>query len=186
MKKHNNLLKCVLKTATNSYPIQIDETISIGMGQPSFDPEDIGLLKSEFANELNLPGVIYHTSCVSIGNPHLVLFCKNIPKEREIITLGSMLENHSLFKNRINVLFAQVVSGNEIALSVFERGAGLTMACGSGACAAAAVAFAENFVSSKNVLVHQKGGILSISHDESGNILQSGPACHVFSGEMDI
>ena len=94
--------------------------------------------------------------------------------------------NHSLFKNRINISFAQIVSSNEIVLSVFERGIGLTLACGSGTCATVAVALVKNFVSQKDVLVRQKGGDLTISMDDVGNIFQSGPAYHVFSGEIAI
>ncbi|MDR2724353.1 MAG: diaminopimelate epimerase [Holosporaceae bacterium] len=193
MKKCNDVSKCFLRVDKRSYPIQVDGKIRVGMGQPSFDPRDVGLSKlspdvSQLHSELNLPLdlSIYYASCVSIGNPHLILFCKNIPEEKKIISVGAQLENHTLFENRINVSFAQIISDDEIILSVFERGVGLTQACGSGACATVSVARAQNIISSQNVLVRQMGGSLMIHQDKEGNIFQSGPAFYVFSGEMEI
>jgi diaminopimelate epimerase len=192
MKKRSGLSKCTLNTVKRSYFIKMGDEIRVGMGRPSFDSEDIGFSKSGITSsvmdELDLAEdiAIRHAFCVSVGNPHLILFCENIPEEEKVISLGAQLENHSLFKNRINVSFAHVTSAGEIILSVFERGVGLTKACGSGACAAAAVAHTENIVSSRDVLVKQKGGSLMISFDEDGNIFQTGPAFHVFSGEIEI
>jgi diaminopimelate epimerase len=193
MKKRNGLSKCTLKTAKKDYPIFEKGAIYVKMGQPSFKLKDIGVSKSiasssALMDELSLPADIgiYHAACVSIGNPHLVLFCKDLPEEKEIIALGDLLGNHPLFKNRINVSFACVVSESEIVTTVYERGVGLTRACGSGACATAAIAFAHNIVSSTNVLVKQRGGTLAIYRDNEGNIFQSGPALWVFGGEIEI
>jgi diaminopimelate epimerase len=96
------------------------------------------------------------------------------------------LGNHLLFKNRINVSFAYISGKNEITLTVYERGAGLTLACGSGACATAIVAYINHMVSSKEISVKQKGGELMIRTDESMNVFQIGPACYVFSGEINL
>ncbi|MDR2645895.1 MAG: diaminopimelate epimerase [Holosporaceae bacterium] len=193
MKKRNRFSKCTLKTAKKDYPISVNGTICIKMGRPSFKLQDAGVSKSvasssALMDELSLPADIgvYHAVCISVGNPHLVLFCKCLPEEKEVIALGDLLGNHSLFENRINVSFAHVVSESEITTIVYERGVGLTKACGSGACATAAAAFAHNIVLSRNVLVKQKGGTLIISRDSDGNIFQSGPAFLVFSGEIEI
>jgi diaminopimelate epimerase len=193
MKKRNGLSKCTLKTTKKNYPISENGVICINMGQPSFKLEDIGASKSiasssALMDELSLPANtgIYHAACISVGNPHLVLFCEDLPEEKEIIILGNLLGNHSLFKNRINVSFACVISESEIVTTIYERGVGLTRACGSGACAVAAIAFAHNIVSSTNVLVKQKGGTLTIYCDNEGNIFQSGPAFWVFWGEIEI
>ncbi|MDR0753182.1 MAG: diaminopimelate epimerase [Holosporaceae bacterium] len=193
VKKRNGLSKCTLKTTKKDYPISGNGTIYVKMGRPSFKLEDIGVSKSianlsALMNELNLPTDIgiYHAACISIGNPHLVMFFEDLPEEKDVIALGNLLGNHSLFENRINVSFARVISEGEIIATVYERGAGLTRACGSGACAIAAVAFAHNMVSSTNVLVKQTGGTLIISRDNEGNIFQYGSASWVFSGEIEI
>ncbi|MDR1982939.1 MAG: diaminopimelate epimerase [Holosporaceae bacterium] len=194
MKKRQGLSKCTLKTTKKVYPILIrNEKVCIEMGQPSFNLKDIGILQPDvdplsILEKLELPRDlgIYHVSCVSIGNPHLILFCKNILAREKIISTGALLENHHLFKNKINVSFAYVKSKSEIILSVFERGAGLTLACGSGACASVATAYINGIIERENIFVKQRGGSLMISLDKNVNIFQTGPAVYVFSGEMEI
>jgi diaminopimelate epimerase len=199
IKKKEKLSKCILVASKKAYPIQIDKEICVEMGKPSFNPKDIGLVEDvenyeEELNQLHLSKYgIYKFSCISVGNPHLVLFCKNILDENAMMSLGSTLENHRTFKNKINVSFVYIESKNEIVLTVFERGAKLTQACGSGACASAAV-YCANFLAdescesrkSKEIFVKQKGGTLLISIDNEGNIFQTGSALYVFSGEIEI
>jgi diaminopimelate epimerase len=191
MKKYKGLRKCTLKTTQKNYPLEINKEICIGMGQPSFNPKDIGssdLNPPSMLEKLELPRDlgVYFAACVSVGNPHLVLFGRNILDAEKIISVGSSLENHQLFQNKINVSFAWVKPKNEIILSVFERGAGLTFACGSGACAAAVIAHTNGFIEEENILVTQRGGSLMISLDKNLNIFQTGPAKHVFSGEIEV
>jgi diaminopimelate epimerase len=190
MKKQNGVLQFTLRTKKKSYPIQVDKDICVNMGEPSFDPEEIGVpenVTSEFMlKKLNLPNDVYHASCISVGNPHLVLFCNNILDEGKMKSLGTRLENNSLFKNKINVSFAHVTEKGEIDLTVFERGAGLTLACGSGACAAAAVAYIDHIILSKKILVKQRGGKLFILIDDNLNISKIGPASHVFYGWIEL
>ncbi|MDR0632249.1 MAG: diaminopimelate epimerase [Holosporaceae bacterium] len=193
MQKRCGLSKFTLESAGKSHSIKTNGEIRVGMGQPSFDSEDIGISKVgvdplSVLEELNLPKNlgIYHASCVSVGNPHLVLFSRDILNEKDIMSVGPSLKSHPLFRNKINVSFACVVSENEIALSVFERGVGLTFACGSGACAVAIVAHVSNVIPATDILINQKGGSLTISLDEEMNIFQTGPAFHVFQGEIEI
>jgi diaminopimelate epimerase len=193
MKKRRGLSKCTLKTTQKNYPIQIGQEIRIDMGRPSFNWEDIGILRSDVNTLSMLEELepledldIYLASCVSMGNPHLILFCKNIPDMDRIISIGASLDNCPLFKNKINVSFAHIKSKNEIILSVFERGTGPTLACGSGACAAVAAAHVNGFIEGENILVKQRGGTLMIFIDKNLNISQTGPAEYIFSGEIEI
>jgi diaminopimelate epimerase len=190
MKKRNGASQFTLRTKKKIYPILVtDSEICVNMGQPSFNPEEIGFLgadQTSLRQKLDLPSEVFHVSCISVGNPHLVLFCEKILDEEKITELGASLENHSLFKNKINVSFAHITHKNEIALTVFERGVGLTLACGSGACATAAAAFVNRIILSKKIFVKQKGGELMVHSDDDLNIFQTGPASYVFSGEIDL
>jgi diaminopimelate epimerase len=187
MKKHSPSANILLRTSIKDYPIKIDGEICVNMGAPSLDPKEIGIdcdHVSSISKKLNLPKEIYDAFCISVGNPHLVLFCKNIFEKEKIIEIGAALEQHPLFKYKINVSFAHIADKNKIDLTVFERGAGLTLACGSGACAAAAAAHINRIISSDEILVKQKGGDLKICLDKDGNIFQIGSASHVFLGEI--
>ena len=117
---------------------------------------------------------------VSVGNPHLVFFVDDILSVQH---MGEELEHHPLFPNRVNVGFAEVVSRSKVNLQVWERGVGLTLACGSGACAAA-VAGSVTGLTDNNVCVVQPGGELSIEFDCSGELLMTGPAEIVFRGRI--
>lgn len=182
LNKRYGVKNCVLKTKTRDYPIIIGDTISVDMGTPSFDDEDIGLVNS--LDEVKKEFPEFDMFCVSVGNPHLVLFPQRTLSEDEIKFVGAKLESHPTFKKRINVSFACVKSENEIELSVFERGVGLTLACGSGACATACVARKNYLVKSDCISVIQKGGTLKITIDKNEHIWQAGSATYVFHGEI--
>ncbi|MDR2107492.1 MAG: diaminopimelate epimerase [Holosporaceae bacterium] len=188
MKERYGKPKFLLKAGGKICPILAEDEISVDMGKPSFDPEDIGFSKPvpdplSVTEHLPCDADVSVASCISVGNPHLVLFVPEAPTAERTASLAKMSEN-SLFRNKINVSAAFVKSENEIILSVFERGAGPTLACGSGACAAVAVARLKGLVKSEKVRVYQRGGILTVSVDNEGNILQSGPASFVFCGEI--
>ena len=120
---------------------------------------------------------------VSMGNPHLVIFVDDI-SEVDINGLGPALENHPLFPNRVNVEFAQILSNGDIRMRVWERGSGITMACGTGACATA-VAAAYTGKCGRESSVIMDGGTLKIKWDETdGHVYMTGPAVKVFDGEM--
>lgn len=127
-------------------------------------------------------GVDLRMTCVSMGNPHVTIYCTdvaNIPLE----TIGPVLEHAAIFPRRINVHFVQVVSPREVIMRTWERGSGITLACGTGACSVA-VAGVLTGRSARNVLAHLPGGDLELdwpSNDSS--VFMTGPATEVFSGE---
>ncbi|MCM8535660.1 MAG: diaminopimelate epimerase [Lentisphaeraceae bacterium] len=164
------------------------DQVKINMGAPSFAPQNIGLTNNSemIGTEFNFTDDIQRTiTCVSMGNPHCVQFVdstKNCPLESE----GPIIENHSLFANRTNVEFIEILSKDEINMRVWERGTGETLACGSGACGAVAAAIKNNLTNS-TVKVNLLGGILSITWDKADNcIYMTGPATFVFDGVWQI
>ncbi|MHB0975989.1 MAG: diaminopimelate epimerase [Candidatus Aquicultorales bacterium] len=125
------------------------------------------------------PGV-----CVSMGNPHCVVFVDDLEKA-PVLTEGPVIETNPLFPNKTNVEFARVVSPTEIDLRVWERGVGETLACGTGACATA-VAANLNGLTSRAVSINLPGGRLSIDWRDDDRVIMTGPAVEVFTGEIDL
>jgi diaminopimelate epimerase len=124
-----------------------------------------------------------HPIAVNVGNPHVVFFVEN-PLEVDLHELGPRIEHDAAFPERINVNVAQV-AGNDIYLKTWERGAGLTLACGTGACATAVAAIrSRRAVSPVKVTMH--GGVLTISWEPGQPIRMRGTATHVFEGELDL
>lgn len=158
--------------------------VTVNMGQPSFSPAAVGLsVDKDFCNEPYsfTDDITRSITCVSMGNPHCVQFVKsteNCPLESE----GPIIENHSLFKNRTNVEFVEVLSRSEVNMRVWERGTGETLACGSGACAVAAACIA-NGLTDRSIKINLRGGQLEISWNSNDNcIYMSGPATFVYDG----
>ena len=123
---------------------------------------------------------------VNVGNPHLVLFVDDMPSIEAIKEIGKKIENNPIFPQKINVGFVKKISDDTIELRVFERGAGLTLACGSGALAASIAAKEEgSFILTNTIFVHQKGGNLKVEFLDNGNCIQTAAADYVFSGIID-
>jgi diaminopimelate epimerase len=122
-------------------------------------------------------------SAVAVGNPHLVLFVDDVAAFN-LEKTGPSLENHPLFPHRINVHIAQVVDATHIKQRTWERGAGLTLDCGTGACAVAAAGYRTGR-SDRKVEVQLPGGCLAIEYLENGNVEMTGPAETVYEGEID-
>lgn len=182
MKMRHGVSSCVLKTRKQEYTINLaNNLINVDMGVPSFQKDDIGIvgdlskLKSQYFNKM---------FCVSIGNPHLVVFPDEPLSDDEIRMIGAQLESSDTFANRINVSFAYPLSEDRLSLSVFERGVGLTMACGSGACATSYVAYRNGLIPSNRIYVEQKGGALQVTITEDNRVWQAGSATYVFCGEI--
>lgn len=123
---------------------------------------------------------------VNVGNPHLVLFVDDMPSTEAIKEIGRKIENNSIFPQKTNVGFVKKLSEDTIELMVFERGAGLTLACGSGALAAS-IAFKQegSFILTNTIFVYQKGGNLKVEFLDNGDCIQTGTADYVFSGILD-
>lgn len=150
------------------------ETVTVDMGEPS-KMETI-----DFRNKLP-----YVSTTVSMGNPHLVTFVDDI-NQIALPEIGPKLENDPLFPDRTNVEFAQVLENNKIRMRVWERGSGITQACGTGACATAVAAFMEGKAGRKSDII-MDGGTLTIEWDEKTNhVLMTGPAVKVFDGTIEI
>jgi diaminopimelate epimerase len=121
---------------------------------------------------------------VSMGNPHAVQIVENAA-QASVLEQGPLIENHAAFPKRVNAGFMQVLNRHEICLRVFERGAGETLACGTGACAAVVTGIRWGLLDSK-VLVHTHGGDLTIEWAGQGSVFMTGPAVTVFEGEINI
>jgi diaminopimelate epimerase len=120
-------------------------------------------------------------TCVSMGNPHLVLFCRDVASV-PLTTVGPILERHPLFPRRINVHFVQPHSKGEVTMRTWERGSGITLACGTGASAVCvAGALADRI--DRRILAHLPGGDLELEWGDDDHVYMTGPAVEVFSGE---
>ncbi len=176
----------VLKTLLGKLVINVkdDDLISVNMGKPIFDPEKIPVNfdKQQNSYQFIINEQVIDAVILSIGNPHCVI-CVNDIATTPVKELGQIISTHELFPLQVNVGFMQILNRQEIKLRVFERGAGETKACGSGACAAVVAGIKLNLLD-KNVTTHLLGGDLNIAwHD---NIMMSGPAVTVFQGEINL
>ena len=167
--------------------LEHDNQVTVNMGVPEFEPAKVPF-RAQKAEKTYLLRVAEQTvmcGVVSMGNPHCVLEVENV-KTAPVETLGAELESFDRFPERVNVGFMELVSANEIRLRVFERGAGETMACGTGACAAAVVGIAQGKLRDR-VKVHLPGGTLQIAWKGPGTpVFMTGPAEHVFDGEFEL
>jgi len=157
--------------------------VRVDMGEPKLLRREISMLgEGDTAIEipLEVEGEIWEATCLSMGNPHCVIFVPRI-EEAPVTELGPKLEHHPLFPQRTNVEFIQIQNPREIKMRVWERGAGETLACGSGACAAA-VASALTGRTEREVVVHLPAGDLHIDWAANNHVFMSGPATRVFEG----
>jgi len=162
--------------------------VRVDMGEPILNPRDIPVDSGmeRFINEpVEIMGEEYHVTCVSMGNPHAVTYVGNV-KEFPLERIGPLMENHPLFPRRINAEFVEIVSRTHLKMRVWERGAGETMACGTGACAVL-VASCLNGLSERKAMVELLGGNLTIEWNEENNrVYKTGPAVSVFKGFLDF
>lgn len=164
-----------------------DGNVTANMGEPKFEPKDIPLQanKQEQTYLLRAADKTVLCGAVSMGNPHCVLEVDDI-KSAEVSTLGPALEKHERFTEGVNVGFMQIVNRRNIKLRVFERGVGETSACGTGACAAVVIGVSQGKLDN-DVNVELPGGKLQIRWKGQGNpVKMTGPAEHVFDGQIHI
>lgn len=158
--------------------------VTVDMGQPRFDWDDIPLA---YAMDTAAMPVGWDTlqapMAVNVGNPHVVFFVKEADAV-DLARLGPQIERDPLFPQRVNVNVASI-DGDGLKLRVWERGAGLTRACGTGACATAVAAIRKKIVGGP-VDIHLPGGSLQIAWSPGSSIRMTGPAVHVFTGEIDV
>ncbi len=163
--------------------------IRVDMGAPLLRRADIPMTGAEdgsrFVTEtLSVGGRELDVTCVSMGVPHCVVRVDDVDAF-PVTEIGPLIENHPLFPRRTNVPFVQVLSDSELKARVWERGAGLTLACGTGACSCV-VAGALNGWAGRSALVHLEGGDLRIEWLSDGRVLMTGPAAEVFTGEFPL
>lgn len=167
--------------------LQDDGQVTVNMGAPRFAPAQIPFEAKQQATtyELPLASETVTVSAVSMGNPHAVMLVDNV-HTAEVASLGPQIESHARFPQRVNAGFMQVLNEHEINLRVYERGSGETLACGTGACAAAVSGIQLGTLQSP-VKVHTRGGILTIQWAGGESpVLMTGPAEIVFDGEIEI
>ena len=160
--------------------------IKADMGTPELNPRLIPVdLPGEMVlrHRLQIMGQTWFITCVNMGNPHAVLFVRD-PEVVDLPTIGPMIEHHPLFPRRTNVEFVRVIDRGILQMRVWERGAGETLACGTGACAAFAAARSRGRCGDQ-VHVRLPGGVLEVEQ-RGANIFLTGPAHRVFEGEASI
>lgn len=160
-------------------------TIKVDMGEPRLKPSEIPMTFTETDQVVNAPlvvdGVEYHITCVSMGNPHCIVFVDQID-EVDLSVIGPKIETHPAFPRKTNVEFVQVINKEKVRMRVWERGAGITMACGTGACATL-VSGALNGKIERKAVIELDGGELLIEWGSDNHVYMSGPATEVFRGE---
>ncbi len=162
--------------------------VSVDMGKPVLTPADIPvLLPGERAIDIRhlLAGEVQRFSCVSMGNPHCVIFCEDIDA-LDLERIGPDYENDPLFPERVNTEFVEVIDAHTLKMRVWERGSGETLACGTGACATAVAAVLCGHCNiDTDITVRLRGGNLSIRYTGE-TVIMTGPAAVVFEGEVSL
>lgn len=161
--------------------------VEVNMGEAITDPKKIPVLfdKDMVVNEkMDVCGEEYRVTCVSMGNPHCIVYMNNIDN-LEIEKIGPKFENHKLFPERINTEFVEVIDRNTLKMRVWERGSGETLACGTGACAVTVASVLNGFCNKdEEVTVKLLGGDLKIKYLSNGLVYMTGPAEFVFEGRI--
>lgn len=165
------------------------ERVRVNMGKPRLTKAEIPMLgdpqgEKTVGQPLNILHTTFTITTVSMGNPHCVIFVDDV-ENFQVEKYGPLIENHDLFPRRTNVEFVQIISRTEVRQRTWERGAGETLACGTGA-SAVCVAGALNGLTEKRILNHLSGGDLELEWADDGHLYMTGPATEVFSGEIDL
>jgi len=189
--EHGLTQKDTLQVETAGGPLQLireaDGQVTVDMGVPRLEPADIPFLAD--ARDLTYPievnNISLEIAAVSMGNPHAVLRVDSVDSA-PVAELGPALEGHARFPERVNVGFMEIVDANTMRLRVYERGAGETLACGSGACAAVVAGSLQEHLSAR-VKVLLNGGELVVSWAGEGQpVLMTGPATTVYQGQIEL
>lgn len=164
------------------------DAVKVNMGSPILKATDIPVISENeevISETIEIEGNVYEMTCVSMGNPHAVVFMEDV-ENLDIEKIGPYFENHVRFPKRVNTEFVKVIDRNTVQMRVWERGTGETLACGTGACATV-VACILNGLTEEKVTVKLLGGELHIRWDQAENLVyMTGPAETVFEGEIKI
>lgn len=159
------------------------ERVRVNMGRPRLLPAEIpvDLPGERIVNELlEVAGRSYRMTCVGMGNPHATIYVDDVAAV-DLATVGPLIEHHAFFPRRTNVHFVEVHSPQEVTIRTWERGSGITLACGTGA-SAVCVAGVLTGHTGRRIMAHLPGGDLELEWAEDGSVLLTGPAVEVFSG----
>lgn len=164
------------------------ELIRVDMGKAILEPANIPV-NSDAERFISVPtevdGKTYDITCVSMGNPHAVVFMDSI-ESLDLEKIGPCFENHKLFPNRINTEFIRVIDEHTLDMRVWERGSGETFACGTGACASAVAAVLNGCCKrDEEILINLRGGDLRITYQSDETVLMTGPAAFICDGTVD-
>ncbi len=164
------------------------DRVRVNMGPPRLSRAEIPMngapVAQVVAEELTVLDKTFKITCVSMGNPHCIIYVDDVDSF-PVTTYGPLIENHQLFPRRTNVEFIQIISRTEVKQRTWERGAGETLACGTGA-SAVCVAGVLNNVTDRKILNHLAGGDLELEWVENGPVFMTGPATEVFNGDISL
>ena len=189
MKGLTNKISISVSTKKGKMTLKVedDDQITVNMGEPVFEPNKIPFkaTQAEKTYLLRAEDKTLFCGAVSMGNPHCVTVVDDVDNY-DVDKYGPLVEGHERFPERVNAGFMEIVSPNEVKLRVYERGAGETQACGSGACGAVAIGIMQELLG-EDVKVYLPGGDLQISWKGPGYpLFMTGPATHVYDGQLSI
>ena len=189
IKDKNNITVETLSGVKHLYILENNDNealVKVDMGKPDLSSKNIPMIldKDRVINEpITLNNEVYNITCVSMGNPHAVIFCDEVYSAK-VKEVGSKLSSHKIFPEGVNVEFVGVVDKNNITMRVWERGSGETLACGSGACGSVVAAVENGFCNkNENIAVHLRGGKLTVNYSDD-RVFLTGNAVRVFEGEV--
>lgn len=177
--------KAGIKTLTLNVVGKYVDTVKVDMGIPKYESECIPVISNtKIAKNLKIEILdkIFDVTCVSMGNPHTVIFVDDVDSF-DVKKYGELIEKNEMFPQRTNVEFVEIKDNSNIKMRVWERGTGETLACGTGACASV-VACVLNGLTSRNVRLKLLGGNLDILYNDNNHVYMTGPAMTVFEGKL--
>lgn len=164
------------------------KSVKVDMGKAILVPKDIPVnsdLDRFIAQPVTVDGKEYAMTCVSMGNPHAIVFLPDVDS-LDLEKIGPSFEHHPLFPDRVNTEFVRVIDDHTLQMRVWERGSGETFACGTGTCATVVAAVLNGYCKKEEeILVHLRGGDLRIIYHEDETVTMIGPATYVFEGKME-
>lgn len=176
-----------LTLSVNEATNEVD-AVKVDMGKAILKPAEIPVADDGdrfIAKPVVVDGVSYNMTCVSMGNPHAVVFLPEIDS-LDLEKMGPSFEHHPLFPNRVNTEFIRVIDDHTLQMRVWERGSGETFACGTGACAAAVASVLNGYCKrEQEILIHLRGGDLRIIYHNDESVTMIGPATFIFEGKME-
>ena len=165
-------------------------SVTVDMGKAILTPREIPVESDSqepfVAKPVQVGDRLERLTCVSVGNPHAVVFCDRV-EDLDLEKLGPLFEHHAIFPDRVNTEFVRVIGDHTLQMRVWERGSGETLACGTGACATTVAAVLNGYCpQGEPILVKLRGGDLTITYQADGTVMMTGPAEEVFQGEINL